>query len=399
MKFISVVTMHRAGSGFLSYLLNSNRYVMALPDTTSSDFHKLNEKAFFDESSQDCEIQKFIARYNIIFNPREELKRAQKLGWVNLGGEKNESFLADQNLFAQEIKSQLAKQYKSFEGLLVAIHKAYFKALGIPTKDRNTILLGTHVLNNAFHVYDTKLSDHKVIYCVRDPLVSFFSRIEMEKRVNTDGINYDFYHSLLTYSMQCQLVRILRSDKIHSIKLEDLHTNFPMNLQLLCRQIGLEFDERMRTPSVNGKAWNGEYWKGSLKSGQADLQALRKRSLSSLESNKEYADSIFNYLAIDAQFFYSENYPKTTLPNKMLYFLRSLFPNKMEIRLLKEDLFHSDNIDKNLRRNFLNLLKFLSIRILILQGLLALLINLVTNFGYELVRFGDLVNILRGFKR
>ena len=24
----------------------------------------------------------------------------------------------------------------------------------------------------------------------------------------------------------------------------------------------------------------------------------------------------------------------------MLYFLRSLFPNKMEIRLLKEDLFH-----------------------------------------------------------
>ena len=56
-------------------------------------------------------------------------------------------------------------------------------------------------------------------------------------------------------------------------------------------------------PSVNGKAWNGEYWKGSLKSGQVDLQALRKRSLSSLESNKEYADSILNYLAIDAQFF------------------------------------------------------------------------------------------------
>ena len=180
MKFISVVTMHRAGSGFLSYLLNSNRYVMALPDTTSSDFHTLNAKAFFDESSQDCEIQKFIARYNIIFNPRKELKRAQKLGWVNLGGEKNESFLADQNLFAQEIKLQLAKQHKSFEGLLVAIHKAYFKALGIPTKDRNTILLGTHVLNNAFHVYDTKLSNHKVIYCVRDPCL-FFSRIEMEK--------------------------------------------------------------------------------------------------------------------------------------------------------------------------------------------------------------------------
>jgi len=399
MNFISITTMHRAGSGFLSYLLASSDEIMTLPDTTSSSFHNLNINEFFSKKTQGIQIKKFIQKNLIVFNPIREKKRAEKLGWTYLGKNKNLSFTVDQKLFNKFLTKELDKSYPSFPNLVVAIHKAYYKTRGEDVHQRKTIVLGTHLLDNAINIYQNLLPNHITVLCVRDPVASFFSRFDMEKKINCSGVNFDFFSSLLTYSMQCQFIRLLKPEDLIVIRLEDLHKKFPNQLRLLCSKLSLKFSDQMKVPSVNGLAWNGEYWSTGLRTGSANFNIIKKRNIEIIKRYKRYFSQVFPYISIDAKDLYPETYMRSYLPFTIIKILFKCNKKSIVSELFKGDLQNTKTNYYKLKIFFLNSLRHLSIKVFFLQGVLGLFFFRFFKSGYFFVRYGDIINILINIKR
>ena len=399
MKFISIATMHRAGSGFLSYLLASSDEIMTLPDTTSSTFHKLNINEFFSKKTQRTQIKNFIQRNLLVFDPLKEKKRAEKLGWTHLGKKKNLSFTVDKNLFSKLLTKELNNSYPSFPNLVVAIHKAYYKTRGEDVHQRKTIVLGTHLLDNAINIYQNLLPNHITVLCVRDPVASFFSRFDMEKKINCENINFDFFHSLLTYSMQCQFIRLLKPENLIVIRLEDLHKKFPKYLRFLCSKLSLKFTDKMTVPSINGNTWNGEYWSSGLRTGSTNFNIIKKRNTDKINQYKEEISQIFQYISIDARDLYPETYMRNSLPLIIIKALFSWNIKSISSHLFKRDIQNTEQIYFKLKIFLLNLIKLFSIRIFFLQGVLGLFFYRIFNSGYFFIRYGDITNILRIAKR
>lgn len=394
MNFVSITTMHRAGSGLLSYLIASSDQIMTLPDTTSATFHSLNTSTFFDKKTQKANIKGFLKKNEIIFDPNLDPTKSKKLGWTNLGDNKKEFFEISQDRFTNFFIEQLDKYEPSFPNFLIALHQAYYSAMGKSVNERKTIVLGTHSLDNSINFYDKLIPNHRTILCVRDPLASFFSRLEMERKINISGVNYDTFHSLMVYSMQCQFIRRLTDNGMIIIRLEDLHADLSKELAIICQQLNLSFTSKMTTPTINGYKWNGEYWSSGLKTGKTDPQLIQERNRAVIEKNNADADLIKNFLGIDCYDLYPHLYKKPSIYRKIMAFFY-LDVGGVEFQLLFNDLRCSKTNISKIRIIFLNFLKFVGIRAFFIQGLFGLFLHRSLKMGIFIVRYGDLVTCLR----
>lgn len=394
MNFISIATMHRAGSGFLSYLLASSDDVMTLPDTTSASFHDLNTGAFFKKSTQEACISDFVKNNQIIFDPSLELEKAEKLGWTRLGEQKKSKFNVEQAFFKNLLKKELDQLEPSFANFIIAVHRAYYKALGKKVDHRKTIVLGTHILRHAINKYEMHLPSHITVFCTRDPVASAFSRLDMEKKIKNRAINFDFFYSLMIYSMDCQFIRLLSSRNVILIRLEDLHREFPNELINLCSKIKIQYNSAMNTPTVNGLVWNGEYWPSSFNSGSADFNTIEQRNQISKERHRNDFEFLSRFIAFDAQDLYPNLYQKKSLLLIIVKQLVNFNKHSLEIKLFVGDLQHSKGIYKKARIFIVNLIKLVSLRMYFFQGISGVLLKRVSRWGYLFIRYGDLINVM-----
>jgi hypothetical protein len=380
-QFVSIATMSRAGSGFLSYLLASHEEVMTLPDIFSSDLHLLNISSFFSKTTQSEAIDTYIVNHKIIFDPKSDFDRSIRFGWLNMGLDHNSSFSVDQEYFKITLIKLLSQYSISREKLYYAIHAAYYIASGRDISKKTIIVLGTHMLLNAINIYHKELNNHSIIYCVRDPVASIFSSIHHQEQVY-DRLFYDTYFSLVSYSLKCQSLLAFYKRHVYIVKLEDLHMNPNDTLQGLLSTLKLSGEAKILKAEVNGLEWHGESWSGSLNSGTFDINRLNKRNDAVKAKFSSDLDKLKNTLFYDCYYLYPEIYSDLTFKSinsrsNLLNILFQAIPlRQIEINLFLHDLMGTDlTLSRRISLLIINILKIISLRHYQYKFIKALLSN------------------------
>jgi hypothetical protein len=321
MKIFIIITGGRTGSGFLHSILDGHPQICYFPG-----------EFFFDEFFESARKEKsavsiaklFCKEYKYFFDSRyNKFERFNKLG-----ESKKDFFLVNKEKFIKYfIKFHKIKDNNKLS-LLKNLHFAYAATKKENLKKKKILLLHLH---HGFRLKIFKDLNYEILYTIRDPktnLSSFFSSWRRYKKQVIDPWSYYFNMKRVIRGLQ-----ELKSykNKIHVIKLEDMHLRNKFIVKQLCNTLKIKFEKILNYSTFHKKKWWGDM--------------AMKKFLNG--ANKKFINKFDNSLFFDKDIYFIEkslknfmtryNYP-FSFKKKNYNYLYIIFPFKMEIIMFNHSL-------------------------------------------------------------
>tara|TARA_B100001057_G_scaffold497035_1_gene600090 strand:- start:190 stop:1269 length:1080 start_codon:yes stop_codon:yes gene_type:complete len=278
LKIIILIGGGRSGIDLLQSLFDQHSQVSQFPGVFNwSEFYNLvkNEKSF----EKIAKI--FIKQYDVFFNSKKNKRERHD----KLGIKKNLFYEVSEKKFVNYFKNKSKGSKTNKKNILNNLHLAYSFASGESIRKKKFIIINLHSLD---YIKDIDEFNYKILYTIRDPLVSLSSGFKhwLDYKNGSMASPWSIYFHI---ERQFNALKKLsyKRQKTHVIKLEELHQNSKKTLKKLCKFTGLKYKSSLLTSTYHNKKW----WGDSLS--KKYLNGLNKNFKNKIYFNIFYKKDIF----------------------------------------------------------------------------------------------------------
>ena len=320
MKLLILIGGGRSGIDLLQSLFDQHSQVSQFPGVFIWDkFYKLVQS----QKSSEKIAELFVKKNEMFFDSRKNKRERHD----KLGPKKNEFYKINKKKFIDFFK--VLKDVKKLNKLnvLYNLHLAYSLSSGENIKKKKFIILNLHSLE---YLKDIDEFDYKILYTIRDPLVSLSSGFKhwIDYKKGALASPWSIYFHI---ERQFNTLKKLsfKKQKTHVIKLEELHQKSKKTLKKICKFTGIKFEKSLLNSTYHNKKW----WGDSLS--KKYLNGLNKNFKNKIYYNIFYKKDIFllqKYLdIIYKKYKYKNNFIEKNFSTSVF---AKFLPFKIEIILL-----------------------------------------------------------------
>ena len=282
-RVVCVMTHLRAGSGFMSSLLDSHPNLLSTPDDILMGFYEFWDK--YGELPAGQLVSAFLDHYAVLFDawgvckcPRVGMQVGDLLNWTTLGPERDEKLEVDSETFKRVMADLIGTEVQVDRKLFFqALHVAYADALGWQVKDPQ-ILFGLHIPHpRVMQEFFNDFPDGKILQMIRHPVSALGSHFR--HYLKSGHVHPTAVPGMVSGAISGPPIPLETRSQWRGVRLEDLHKSPRETMQRICDWLEIPWDETLVQSTVNGKQWWNE-------KGRPQLSGPNQAIIS--QSNKDY---------------------------------------------------------------------------------------------------------------
>lgn len=323
MKILILIGGGRSGIDLLQSLFDQHTQISQFPGVFNwSEFYR----SIKGQKSKNI-AKTFTKKYELFFNSRKNKRERHN----KLGTKKNEFYKINKKKFINAFENFLEGKELNKKNILLNLHLAYSHASKEDLKKKKIIIINLHSLE---FLKDIDEFNYKILYTIRDPLISLSSGFKhwLDYKRGTLASPWSiFFHIERQFNTLKKLS--FKKQKIHVIKLEELHKQSKKTLKKICKFLSIKYEKSLLDSTYHKKKW----WGDSLS--KKYLNGLNKNFKNKIYNDIFYKKDIFlfkKYLgAIYSKYKYKNSFiDKKFSVTKFAKFL----PLKIELILLEKQL-------------------------------------------------------------
>ena len=256
LPILTLVVTGRTGSDFFQSLLDGHPEIAQVAGNW--DFHMFWEEAHCKEDLDDL-IWEFIwfrwRTRSLLFKFESAYDKQERLDCM--GPEQNESYSISREKFHSYCKQALEGKELNSHNFFIAVHLAYEFAKGNDPSKTKLLLYHIHHIERLAR-FKRYIPKFEVLCTIRDPRSTLISGMENWKRYNPETFMARRYCFLLDRILSEAQAIHQYTDKVKTLKLENLHLKRFQVFKEICNQYGIEYRDSLFVSTFNGKLWWGD---------------------------------------------------------------------------------------------------------------------------------------------
>jgi len=263
-NMIALLHFGRSGTGLLHSLIDNHPEISTLPSIYFSEYYNAEVWRKLIAQGWDKLPESFIKQFAVLFDARSSVpvpsfdKRianlGQKEGMVNVGVNRDEILIVDQNRFCAELQ-KLMRGYATLtsQSFFTLVHSAYEKALN-NASNKQTIFYHIHNPSTYAKLNFLRYNpEAKLLMMVREPLQSCESWVKKVIKESSEST----HNRIVTMLFDIDQIAFRRQDSI-GVRLEDLKTQPETTMAALCDWMGVQENPTLYEMTAQGKKWWGD---------------------------------------------------------------------------------------------------------------------------------------------
>lgn len=257
-KVLAICYYGRSGSVFFQSLFDGHPECVTTPGTYISGYQDwFNE---LKDLSTDAVIDNFCERYKVFFNPYYISDKPLPccgsspgfdLNFHKMGELQNQEILIDESIFRENLKKYTKKESNQTDiSFFVSLHFAYAQTRGIDVDQLKWIIFPLHSSLPARAKFLSSL-DARIIHVIREPIQAAVSLHKHAAGKSPFGLGLNGI--VVTMAFRRTLPGF--ENVTTAVKLEDIHTQPEKTLRMICKFLGLTWDEALLKSTFGGKQW------------------------------------------------------------------------------------------------------------------------------------------------
>ena len=182
-------------------------------------------------------------------------------------------------------------------------------------------------MHHGFRLKNFKDFNYEILYTIRDPKTNLSSFFSSWRRYNKQVVDpWSYYFNMKRVIRGLQELKSYKN-KIHVIKLEDMHLRNKFIVKKLCNILKIKFEKILNYSTFHKKKWWGDMAMKNF------LNGANKNFINKIDDNLFFNKDIYFIEKSLKNFMTRYNYP-FSFKKKNYNYLYIFFPFKMEIIML-----------------------------------------------------------------
>jgi Tfp pilus assembly protein PilF len=260
----ALIHFGRSGTGLLHSLIDNHPEISTLPSIYFSEYYNAEVWGKLTAQGWDQLPENFIKQFAVLFDARSSVPipsidkpiadLGQKEGMANVGVNRNEVLIVDQNRFCDELQKLMA-DYASLtpQNFFTLAHSAYEKVLNKTSKKQSIFY---HIHNPSPYAKLNFLRynpEAKLLMMVREPIQSSESWIKKVIKESSEST----HNRIVTMLFDIDQIAFRRQGSI-GVRLEDLKARPEATMKALCNWMSIEENPTLYEMTMQGKKWWGD---------------------------------------------------------------------------------------------------------------------------------------------